>query len=72
MAMHDRLSKKRDLACLTNVCNNTYVHNCTCIHSNMYPVIFCINLNLTHTVYAIYFGSLIFRESGLQDIFASG
>ena len=32
---------------------------------------------LTHypketTVYAIYFASLIFRESGLQDIFASG
>ena len=24
------------------------------------------------TVYAIYFASLIFRESGLQDIFASG
>ena len=26
----------------------------------------------TITVYAIYFASLIFRESGLQDIFASG
>ena len=25
-----------------------------------------------NTVYAIYFASLIFRESGLQDIFASG
>ena len=24
------------------------------------------------TVYAIYFASLIFRESGLQDIFVSG
>ena len=26
----------------------------------------------SNTVYAIYFASLIFRESGLQDIFASG
>ena len=25
-----------------------------------------------NTVYAIYFASLIFRESGLQDNFASG
>ena len=25
-----------------------------------------------YCIYAIYFASLIFRESGLQDIFASG
>ena len=31
-----------------------------------------LNTNLGNTVYAIYFASLIFRESGLQDIFASG
>ena len=29
-------------------------------------------IDKSDTVYAIYFASLIFRESGLQDIFASG
>ena len=33
---------------------------------------FSFNLFVLTTVYAIYFASLIFRESGLQDIFASG
>ena len=36
------------------------------------PNIKLVFVNKSVTVYAIYFASLIFRESGLQDIFASG
>ena len=32
----------------------------------------CQDIHRATTVYAIYFASLIFRESGLQDISASG
>ena len=31
-----------------------------------------VDFMIRYTVYAIYFASQIFRESGLQDIFASG
>ena len=32
----------------------------------------CALQNIDDTVYTIYFASLIFRESGLQDNFVSG
>ena len=44
---------------MANICKNPQVVN-------------VVLIQIYITVYAIYFASLIFRESGLQDIFASG